>query len=109
MAAAYDAILNNPPTMLRMTISLLSNYVPFIRELPIGGNKKFKNACGVIDRVSRKLIEEKYTEAGNGDLKEKDLLSLLININKTLPIEEKITDEEVKYQVIKPNILLSFF
>jgi hypothetical protein len=31
------------------------------------------------------------------------LLSLLININKTLPDEEKMTDEELKNQVIKKN------
>jgi hypothetical protein len=101
LAEAYDSILNSPPTVLRMTISLLANYVPLIREIPVDINRKFKNACAVINRVSKQLIEEKYNEAKNGELKSKDLLSLLININKTLPVEEKITDEELKYQVIK--------
>jgi hypothetical protein len=103
LAEAYDSILNSPPTILRMTIILLANYVPFIREIPVDANRKFKNACAVINRVSEKLIEEKYNESKNGKLKSKDLLSLLVNINKTLPIEEKITDEELKYQVIKKN------
>ena len=84
-------------------MNLLSNYVPSIREIPIEINKNFKHACAVIERVSKKLMEERYNEAENGDLKGKDLLSLLININKTLPIEEKMTDEELKYQVIKKN------
>ncbi|GET00320.1 cytochrome P450 [Rhizophagus clarus] len=82
---------------------MLSNYVPFIRNIPKNVNKKFKSACKVINRVSKKLIEEKYIEAENRELKEKDLLSFLININKTLPIEEKMIDEELKYQVINPN------
>ncbi|CAB4478294.1 cytochrome P450 [Rhizophagus irregularis] len=100
LAEAYDSILNSPPTVLRMTISLLANYVPLIREIPVDINRKFKNACAVINRVSKQLIEEKYNEAKNGELKSKDLLSVLININKTLPVEEKITDEELKYQIM---------
>jgi cytochrome P450 len=61
-------------------------------------NRKFNNAIKVVERVSKKLIEEKkYNESENGE----DLLSLLIKINKTLPIEEKMTDDELKYQVIK--------
>ena len=94
LAVAYDSIMNDPNVNLRMAISFLSNYIPFIRKIPIDVNRRFNNACTVINRVSRKLIEEKYEEAKNGELKEKDLLSLLININKTLPDEEKMSDEE---------------
>jgi hypothetical protein len=85
---------------------MLSNYVPFIRDIPVGNNLKFKNACAVISRISKKLVEEKYKEAENGELKNKDLLSLLINTNKSLPDEEKMTFEELKYQVIKKNFYL---
>jgi len=88
---------------------MLGDYLPLLRDIPIDINKRFKNTCAVIGRVSKRLVEEKYKKAENGELKEKDVLSLLININKTLPVEEKMTDEELKYQVIKPNILLSFF
>jgi hypothetical protein len=69
-------------------------------------NVKFKNACAVISRVSKKLVEEKYKEAENGELKNKDLLSLLINTNKALPDEEKMTDEELKNQAIKNDFCL---
>jgi len=109
LAEAYDSALNKPQTTLRTAITMLVDYLPFLRDIPIDINKSFKNACAVIGRVSKRLVEEKYKKAENGELKEKDVLSLLININKTLPIEEKMTDEELKYQVIKPNILLSFF
>jgi hypothetical protein len=81
-------------------MNILSNYVSLVREIPVEANKKFKNACVVINRVSKRLVEERYNEAKNGELKGKDLLSLLININNTLPTEEKMTDEELKYQVI---------
>ena len=50
------------------------------------------------------MVEEKYRKDKNNELNGKDLLSLLINTNKTLPVEEKMTDDELKYQVIKPNI-----
>jgi len=109
LAEAYDAVMNSPTTYTRIAMNLLSNYIPSVREIPLSVNKKFKHTCAIIERISEKLVEEKYKEAENGNLKGKDLLSLLININKTLPIEEKITDDEIKYQVIKPNILLPLF
>src|SRR5687767_9864941 len=98
LAEAYDSLLNGPTPILRVAISMLSNYIPFIRKIPIDTNKRFANASEVIERVSKRLIKEKYNEDENGELKGKDLLSLLININKTLPTEEKMTDEELKYQ-----------
>jgi hypothetical protein len=102
LAAAYDSVTNVRNQFLRIIMSVLSNYISFIRYIiPIEMNRKFINACAVIDRISKKLIREKYKEAENGELKGNDLLSLLININKTLPAEEKMTDEELKYQVIK--------
>ncbi|CAG8782264.1 21909_t:CDS:2, partial [Rhizophagus irregularis] len=84
----------------RFFISVLSSYIPIVRNIPIDINRRFKNACVVINRESKKLMEEKNNEAKNGELKSKDLLSLLININKTLPIEEKLTDEELQNQII---------
>ncbi|CAB4433526.1 unnamed protein product [Rhizophagus irregularis] len=100
LAEAYDSLLNGSYPMLRVAISMLSNYIPFIRKIPTDINKRFANACEVIERVSKRLIKEKYNEDENGELKGKDLLSLLININKTLPTEEKMTDEELKYQIM---------
>ncbi|GBB94344.1 hypothetical protein RclHR1_02340001 [Rhizophagus clarus] len=100
LAIAYDSIFNSPVTPLRIALNLLSNYVPWIRKLPLEANIRFKNACAVTDRVSKRLVEERFKEAKNGELKEKDLLSLLININNTLPVEEKMTDEELKYQIM---------
>ncbi|GET00307.1 cytochrome P450 [Rhizophagus clarus] len=73
LATAYDSLFNQPATKLRIAMSLLSRYVPLIRQIPIDINKKFRDSY---------------------------LLSLLININKTLPDEEKIDDEELKYQIM---------
>ncbi|PKK69239.1 cytochrome P450 [Rhizophagus irregularis] len=100
LAEAYNFLFNGPNPALRFVISILSNYIPFFRDIPISMNKNFKNACAIIGRVSKKLMEEKYNEAKNGELKSNDLLSLLININKTLPVEEKMTDEELQYQIM---------
>ncbi|EXX65298.1 Dit2p [Rhizophagus irregularis DAOM 197198w] len=100
LAEAYDSALNGPRSTFQTGVIMLSNYVPFIRDIPVGNNLKFKNACAVISRISKKLVEEKYKEAENGELKNKDLLSLLINTNKSLPDEEKMTFEELKYQIM---------
>ncbi|PKY44217.1 cytochrome P450, partial [Rhizophagus irregularis] len=100
LAIAYDSVFNNPVTTLRIVLNLLSNYVPSVREIPLEANKRFKNTCATTDRVSKRLVEERYNEAKNGELKEKDLLSLLVNINNKLPVEEKMTDDELKYQIM---------
>ncbi|GBB90199.1 hypothetical protein RclHR1_17090003 [Rhizophagus clarus] len=100
LADAYDSLMNPPYFLSRLFINYLSNYIPFIRDLPIDINKQFNDGCAIVDRVSKKLIREKYKEAENGELNGKDLISLLVNINKTLPDEEKMTDDELKYQIM---------
>ncbi|GBC02750.1 hypothetical protein RclHR1_00480007 [Rhizophagus clarus] len=100
LAEAYNALFNSPNPTLRFISTVLANYIPFFREIPIKMNRDFKNACAIINRVSKKLMEEKYNEAKNGELKSKDLLSLLININMALPDEEKITNDELQYQIM---------
>ncbi|RIA87211.1 cytochrome P450 [Glomus cerebriforme] len=100
LAEAYDSLMNAPVTGSRIAMNLLSNYIPYVRKIPVEINRRFHHGCAIIDRVSKKLVEEKYNEAKNGELKGKDLLSLLININKTLPDEEKMTDDELKYQIM---------
>ena len=92
--------MNSPPSALRVILSILSNYIPLVRKIPLDENKRFNDACKVIERVSKRLMEEKYNEAKIDKLHGNDLLSLLINISKSLPIEEKMTDDELKYQVI---------
>ena len=85
----------------RFVINAISSYIPFVRRIPLEINKKIDHASEVANRISKELVEEKYREAENKKLNKKDLLSLLININKTLPIEERMTDDELRYQVIK--------
>ena len=82
---------------------ILTHYIPYVRKIPIDANKKFNYACEVVDRVSRNVVEEKYK---NIESAENDLLSLLININKTLPTEERLTDNELRNQVIKNIYIL---
>ncbi|CAB4387303.1 unnamed protein product [Rhizophagus irregularis] len=98
LADAYKTLIS-PPTILHIIYSRLSYYFPFIRSIPIKINKSFINACAVIERELKNLVKRKYKEAEIGELKD-DLLSVLIKLNKTLPIEEKLTNEELKYQIM---------
>ncbi|CAB4433315.1 unnamed protein product [Rhizophagus irregularis] len=100
LAEAYASIFNNQLNTLQAAVILLANYIPFLRDIPVDMNVKFKNACATIERESKKLAEKKFKEAENGELENKDLLSLLINTNKTLPDEEKMTHEELKNQIM---------
>jgi len=95
-------------SFLSFSISLLSGYFPFIRKIPIDINKRYNRSRKVIECESKRLIEEKYIQDKNNKLGN-DLLSLLIKINKSLPIEEKMTNDELKYQVVKKTIYIYFF
>jgi hypothetical protein len=99
LAEAYHSLMSSKKTPLRIILSVLSNYIPSVRKIPIHINKRFHKNVNIIERVSEKLVRERYNEAKNNNLVGNDLLSLLININKTLPVEEKLTFNELKYQV----------
>src|SRR5207248_727490 len=86
------------PSAFKFGLSILAGFFPYIRKIPIQENKNFNYECEAIDRVSQKLVDDKYKNIKSDG---KDLLSILININKTLPVEEKLSDDELKYQVIK--------
>jgi hypothetical protein len=100
LAEAYSNILKSTGSGYLLTA--LAGVIPYFRQIvPIDENKKFNYAVDVVDRVSKKLVEDKNINTkSNG----KDLLSLLININKTLPIEEKMTNVELQNQVINIHI-----
>ena len=103
LAEAYDYLTDPKPSILRIVLIIIANYIPFIRKIPIDANKKFISSINIIRRASKELVEEKYRKAEIGELNGKDLLSILIRTNKTLPVEERMTDDELKYQVNKPN------
>ncbi|CAB4387314.1 unnamed protein product [Rhizophagus irregularis] len=100
LAAAYESLFNKQLSILQIAVMMAATYIPIIKDISTAMDVNFKNACEVISRVSRQLVEEKYKEAENGELKNKDLLSLLINTNKILPDEEKMTFEELKNQIM---------
>ncbi|GBB94345.1 hypothetical protein RclHR1_02340002 [Rhizophagus clarus] len=36
LAKAYDSVFNTPPSTLRTAVTLLSSYIPFMRDIPLG-------------------------------------------------------------------------
>ena len=82
-------------TILRIILNVTANYFPLIRRIPVGPNQRFNRVVEVVNRVSKELVEERYHEAQNNKLNKKDLLSLIVNINRSLPIEEKLEFNEI--------------
>ena len=72
-------------SILSLSISVMSVYFPFLRQIPISINKKYNYAREVIGRESIELINERYAQGEKNPLHENDLLSLIIKINKDLP------------------------
>jgi len=89
---------------MTLFLRVIACYIPIIRKIPITINKTHNNTFKVIVLESEKIIKEKYDDDKNNKLDGNDLLSLLFKVNKTLPIEKKMTDVEIKHQVEKTNI-----
>ena len=104
MEEAYSSFIRDGLNAFHYIISVLSVYAPFIRKIPTARNKRYNNTRKTIERESKKMMEEKYNDDKNNKLDGVDLLSRLISINKSLPIEEKLTDDELKNQVVKKEI-----
>ncbi|CAI2161941.1 15833_t:CDS:2, partial [Funneliformis geosporum] len=100
LAEAYESLFSVSPSISSICLSIVAGYIPFIRKVPIEINKRFNKSTEVIDRESKKLMKEKYNDDKNNKLDGNDLLSLLIKLNKTLPNEEKVTDNELKSQIM---------
>ena len=95
-------------SILSLSISVMSVYFPFLRQIPISINKKYNYAREVIGRESIELINERYAQGEKNQLHGNDLLSLIIKINKDLPDEEKLTYDELRHQVVKKKTILIF-
>ncbi|RIB03602.1 cytochrome P450 [Gigaspora rosea] len=95
LARAYYLLLGGggkPPS--NFLISLIG-YFPFIRNMPSSYNDQRRNALKTINDISEKLVAEKK----NGTARGKDFLSLLIQANENLPVDEQLTHYELLSQV----------
>ncbi|CAG8709696.1 7468_t:CDS:2, partial [Racocetra persica] len=100
LANAYEKATITATSTLENLILLLSGYFPFVRKIPIGANVRFMNAVKTIRRISEELVREREDKLAEGELKGKDLLTLIITMNATLPNDEKVSNEEIKYQIM---------
>lgn len=58
------------------------------------------NAVKTIRSISEELVKERESKLTEGELKGNDLLTLIVTMNATLPDDEKMSNEEIKYQVL---------
>ncbi|CAG8479101.1 10322_t:CDS:2 [Racocetra fulgida] len=81
------------------TISPLYNALidlfPFIRKLPFSFNVRYNNSLKIIRTISENLV----IEHKNNPIRGKDLLSLLIEANEIAPYNERLTHDELIYQL----------
>ncbi|KAG8889125.1 hypothetical protein FRB98_005740 [Tulasnella sp. 332] len=108
LAKAFHELLVAPMTSI---FPVLQSRFPWLKLIPTKRGQIEKKSRGVMDRVSRQLVQEKKTallqEKGDeGELKSKnmagrDLLSVLAKANMACDIKssEKLTDEEMMGQI----------
>ncbi|KAF0546601.1 cytochrome P450 [Gigaspora margarita] len=100
LAEAYDEITNTNKSYWDVLIILLSGYFPFVRKIPITSNIRFMNAIKTVGKISENLVKERKNKIAKGELKGNDLLTLIIKLNEDLSKDEKMTDDEIKYQIM---------
>ncbi|CAG8485892.1 5849_t:CDS:2, partial [Scutellospora calospora] len=100
VASAYTRLFHHKRTAFNVAVSLLVNYIPWIRKLPLPRNREIRRCIKIIEKASLKLVEERREFIRKGKPIGKDLLSLLITINENLPEVEKMSDKELQYQIM---------
>ncbi|KAF0497170.1 cytochrome P450 [Gigaspora margarita] len=93
LAKAYRTLLGRNPSPLFVAFA---NTLTFIRKLPITVNNQFNDSIKTINNISEKLVAEQK----NAPVRGKDLLSLLVKENESLPVYEQLTHEELVSQVM---------
>ncbi|KAF0542315.1 cytochrome P450 [Gigaspora margarita] len=93
LAHAYKALVGRNTSFLFRTVE---SFFPFIRKLPIPYYTDFYDSIKTIKKVSEKLISEQK----NSTIQGKDLLSLLVQSNEKLPVDEQLTHNELISQVM---------
>ncbi|CAG8818319.1 5710_t:CDS:2, partial [Gigaspora margarita] len=93
VAHAYKALVGRNTSFLFRTVE---SFFPFIRKLPIPYYTDFYDSIKTIKKVSEKLISEQK----NSTIQGKDLLSLLVQSNEKLPVDEQLTHNELISQVM---------
>ncbi|CAG8469541.1 8352_t:CDS:10 [Diversispora eburnea] len=96
LVSAYHMLLNSGQKL----IILLSNLFKIIHKLPIKHNYIIKEATKIIEKESSKLVNEGLERAKRGNLQGNDILSVLIKRNEEEKDNEKMSFDELKYQIM---------
>ncbi|CAG8556378.1 3068_t:CDS:2, partial [Cetraspora pellucida] len=100
LANAYKDATTIDEAPYNLLIFLLSGYFPFVRKIPTNTNVRFMNAVKTVRRISEELVREREKKLAEGELKGKDLLTLIVTMNAALPDDEKMSNNEIKYQIM---------
>ncbi|RIB11299.1 cytochrome P450 [Gigaspora rosea] len=93
LAKAYRTLFGRNVSPLFVAFS---NLLPFFMKLPITYNNQLYDSIKIINNISEKLIAEQK----NAPVRGKDLLSLLVKENESLPVYEQLTHEELVGQIM---------
>ncbi|CAG8661178.1 11405_t:CDS:2, partial [Diversispora eburnea] len=101
LASAYHMlIINNTGKLLNNIFGFLSNYFQMFHKLPLKYNYVIKEASKIIEKESSKLVNEGSEKAKQGNLQGNDILSVLIKKNEEEKDNEKMSFDELKYQIM---------
>ncbi|CAJ0836941.1 10654_t:CDS:2, partial [Entrophospora sp. SA101] len=82
--------------------NLLSLALPILRLLPLKINQDTQNASIEIEKITRKLVQDKFDELKKGKLDSNDLISVLVKASYGQEIDnnEQMSFEEIRNQIM---------
>nr|CAG8633114.1 981_t:CDS:2 [Entrophospora candida] len=85
-----------------VAFNLLSIALPILRLLPLKINQDIENASIEIEKITRKLVQNKFDELKKGKLDSNDLISVLVKASYGQEIDknEQMSFEEIRNQIM---------
>ncbi|CAJ0903116.1 12257_t:CDS:2 [Entrophospora sp. SA101] len=99
LADTVNTLLDNKYGLVYI---LLSFVLPILRLLPLKINQDIENASTEIEKITRKLVQDKFDELKKGKLDSNDLVSILVKASYGQEIDknEQMSFEEIRNQIM---------
>ncbi|RIB18210.1 cytochrome P450 [Gigaspora rosea] len=98
LSRAYHALVGQNISPLYI---ILFGLFPFLRNIPSSFTNKYWDSIKTVNNISEKLI----TEHKNATIRGNNFLSLIVNTNEKLPVDEQLTHNELHSQVDMKQIV----
>jgi len=99
LAESLSALFDNKDSSAFHSLSFI---FPILRSLPLKINQEIEDATIEIEKITRKLVQDKFDQLKEGKLDSKDLISVLVKASygQEMDKSERMSFEEIRNQIM---------